>query len=268
MVGGARAGPQPRALSLPRPRVRRGDDGRLVQQHRLRRRLRRDGQRQRPHAFQRGAEGLARVARLRRVAAHHRASSRAAPTRSTRSRRPARGPKALRIKTAVGDWLYVEYRRPIGFDGYLSSNANVMSGVLVHYFDGDLNGVYLLDMTPATSSWSDPALAVGATFKDAAGQVSITPTGMTERTRPSTSPCGGTACVRRPPTVTITPGAATGRAGSDGHVHRLRRQQRHRAAAPSTFALQASVPPRAGRRRWARRPSCSPRARRGPRRSR
>ena len=68
----ARAGSQLRALSLPRPRVRVGGRGRVVQHHRVRRRLRRDGRRQWPHAFQRGAEGLARLARLRRLASRHR----------------------------------------------------------------------------------------------------------------------------------------------------------------------------------------------------
>ena len=85
---------------------------------------------------------------------------------------PGTNPKALRIQTALGDWLYVEYRRPVGFDSYISTNPSVMNGVLVHYFDGGPNGVYLLDMTPATSSWSDPALPVGSTFEDTGGQAS------------------------------------------------------------------------------------------------
>ena len=68
----ARAGSQLRALSLPRPRMRVGGHGRVVQHPRLRRRIRRDGRRQWPHAFQRGAEGLPRLARLWRLAPRHR----------------------------------------------------------------------------------------------------------------------------------------------------------------------------------------------------
>ena len=102
---------------------------------------------------------------------------------------PGTNPKALRIQTAAGDWLYVEYRRPVGFDSYISTNASLMNGVLVHYFDGCPNGVYLLDMTPATTSWSDPALPVGTTFQDVAGQREHHAHGAsTRRMRSSASP--------------------------------------------------------------------------------
>jgi hypothetical protein len=43
-----------------------------------------------------------------------------------------------------------------GVRSRVASYPNVTSGVLVHYWNGDGNGVYLLDMTPATSSWQDP----------------------------------------------------------------------------------------------------------------
>jgi len=150
-------------------------------------------------------------------------------------------PKALRIKTAVGDWLYVEYRRAVGFDSYLSSNGNVMSGVLVHYFDGDLNGVYLLDMTPATSSWSDPALTVGATFQDTAGKVSITPTALSATQATVNVTVGGASCVRAAPTVTITPAQQQGAPGATA-TYTVSVLNNGSGCGASTFALQASVP--------------------------
>jgi hypothetical protein len=52
----------------------------------------------------------------------------------------------------------------------------VLSGVLIHIgTEGSDNSSYLLDMTPKTSSWFDPALDVGKSFSDADAQVTITP---------------------------------------------------------------------------------------------
>ena len=154
---------------------------------------------------------------------------------------PGTNSKALRIQTALGDWLYVEYRRPVGFDSYISANANLMSGVLVHYFDGGRNGVYLLDMTPATSSWTDPALTVGTTFQDAAGNVSITPTGASATNATVSITVGGAACVRLAPTVTITPAQQQGPAGTTV-TYTVSVQNNGTGCGASVFALQATVP--------------------------
>jgi len=155
---------------------------------------------------------------------------------------PGTNPKALRIKTALGDWLYVEYRRPVGFDSYISTNPSVMNGVLVHYFDGSPNGVYLLDMTPATSSWSDPALPVGATFQDAAGQVSITPTGLNAANAIVSVTVAAASCVRLAPTVTITPAQQEAPPGTTV-TYTVSLQNNGTGCGASTFALQATVPP-------------------------
>lgn len=155
---------------------------------------------------------------------------------------PGINPKALRIQTALGDWLYVELRRPFGFDSYISTNANVMSGVLVHYFDGGPNGVYLLDMTPATSSWSDPALTVGTTFQDSAGNVSITPTGVSGTNATVSVTVGGASCVRLAPTVTITPAQQQGPPGTTV-TYTVSVQNNGTGCGASVFALQATLPP-------------------------
>ncbi|MCS6817776.1 MAG: hypothetical protein N0A16_01450 [Blastocatellia bacterium] len=83
------------------------------------------------------------------------------------------GPKALKIlKSAdvgVGyaAWYYVEYRLPRGFDRFLSRNSNVSRGVVVRLgISGERGGSFLLDLTPETASWLDPALTVGRSFTD------------------------------------------------------------------------------------------------------
>jgi hypothetical protein len=123
-------------------------------------------------------------------------------------------PKALRIKTAANDWLYVEYRRPIGFDSYLSTNASVMNGVLVHLFDNSPNKIYLLDTTPATPSRGDAALTVGSIFEDTLGRVSITPISSNGTTMMVDVGVTGTPCTRAAPTVTLSPAQQEGPAGS------------------------------------------------------
>ena len=65
----------------------------------------------------------------------------------------------------VATYYYVEFRQPIGNDAFLLTNPNVTGGVVVAMgSNGDSNR--LLDMTPETSSWSDPALVPGARFVD------------------------------------------------------------------------------------------------------
>lgn len=93
------------------------------------------------------------------------------------------GPKALKIAkstdatTGATTWYYVEFRQAIGFDAFLSSNTNVLTGVVVHTgaeSSGDTG--YLLDMTPSSASSgdrNDPALVVGQTFSDPASGVTI-----------------------------------------------------------------------------------------------
>ena len=91
-------------------------------------------------------------------------------------------PKALKIlkstdaTTGQQTWYYVESRRALDFDNFLSTNSNVLNRVVVHLgspADGNSND--LPDVTPSTSSWSDPALDVGQTFNDADAGVTITP---------------------------------------------------------------------------------------------
>ena len=107
---------------------------------------------------------------------------------------------------ATNEWFYVEARQAKGFDAFLSSNANVQGGVLIHKVtEGSADSSYLLDMTAATAAWSDAALVAGQTFTDPVSGVSIVPlsVGSTGATVNVTFPAS--SCLRANPAVTLTP---------------------------------------------------------------
>ena len=86
-------------------------------------------------------------------------------------------PKALKVlqNPTTQTFFYVESRRLAGFDESLA-NTNVATGVAVHRGDADNgNSSYLLDLTPATASWWDPALGLGLTLHDKTSGLEITP---------------------------------------------------------------------------------------------
>ena len=130
-------------------------------------------------------------------------------------------PKALKIlksidpETGAGTWYYVEHRRGIGFDSFLSSNSNVTGGVLVHIgSDLDGNTSYLLDMTYSTPSWSDPALVIGDSFSDPEAGVTISTLSASSSGAIVSVSFGSTACVPKAPSLTAdsvqTPYATAG----------------------------------------------------------
>ncbi|TMK46641.1 MAG: peptidase M11, partial [Actinobacteria bacterium] len=95
-------------------------------------------------------------------------------------------PKALKIPkstdptTGRKTWYYVEYRQAVGFDSFLSGNLNVLNGVVIHLgTDSNPDSSYLLDLTPQTDSWDDPALVLGQSFSDTNAGVTIMPVSMT-----------------------------------------------------------------------------------------
>lgn len=87
------------------------------------------------------------------------------------------GVRALKIAKATGEWYYVEKRSAVGYDSFLSGVQydNVRNGVLIHVGrDSGILNPDLLDLTPATSSWLDPALTVSRSFVDPAANLGIT----------------------------------------------------------------------------------------------
>jgi hypothetical protein len=152
-------------------------------------------------------------------------------------------PKALKVQSSAGDWYYVEYRQPIGFDAStVTGNLIVRNGVVVHMMDGtNANGIYLLDMTPATSSWADPALGVNQSFVDVAGGITISPQ-WTDGTNAGVSiALGPSACVRQNPSIAISPIQQQG-AASVTVTYALSVTNHDAGCAASTFAQTVTVP--------------------------
>jgi len=113
--------------------------------------------------------------------------------------------------TGAKTWYYIEYRRPLGFDSILSGNSNVITGVVIHTgSEASGDSSFLLDMTPATPSWSDPALAVGQTYFDPDAQVTISTVSTSASTAVVAVSVGVPACVRATPAIDVAmqPGTA------------------------------------------------------------
>ena len=158
-------------------------------------------------------------------------------------------PRALKIprSTACGvssEWFYVESRQAKGFDAFLAGNLNVQTGVLVHKVtEGNADSSFLLDMTPATASWSDAALVAGQTFTDPLTGIVITPlsVGSSSSTVAVTFPPA--ACTRAAPTVTLTPsGTVYATAGGSASYAVAVTNNDSCGCGASTFDLGAAVP--------------------------
>jgi alpha-galactosidase-like protein len=154
-------------------------------------------------------------------------------------------PKALKVKTSSGDWYYVEYRQALGFDASsVSSNPNLKNGVVVHLWSQqNPNGVFLLDMTPTTDSWSDPALDVSQQYSDTAAGITISTVWATTTAGVSVTVAGGggTSCVRHNPTLTVSPAQQQGAPGA-AVSYTMSVTNNDVGCSASSFTAQASVP--------------------------
>jgi hypothetical protein len=160
-------------------------------------------------------------------------------------------PKALKILKGLDSSgrkinYYLEYRRAIGFDAGLANNSNVMNGVLIR-LGTELSGntSYLLDMTPETSSWSDPALTVGKSFSDPDAGVTFTvlSADLTGATVSVTFSSGGSAvCSNSNPVVSLSPSSQSiGLGGSTSYTVTLTNTDSS-ACTSSTFILTSALP--------------------------
>jgi uncharacterized membrane protein len=112
--------------------------------------------------------------------------------------------------------------------------------------ESSANSSDLLDMTPATASMSDPALAVGQSFTDPAADVTIATT-WTSSTSASVSVTFGTsgtqACVAANPTVALSPSQSQSvQAGTPVTYTVSVTNNDNAGCAASSFTLQASAP--------------------------
>jgi hypothetical protein len=158
--------------------------------------------------------------------------------------------KALKIlkstdaQTGKKTWYYVEYRQAVGFDGFLAGNGNVLNGVVLHTgseSSGDTS--YLLDLTPATSSWNDPALVVGQSFSDPDAGVTITAVSSDGTSAAVSVSFAPVPCVPASPTVALSPSQSQWvRAGTPVAYTVSVTNRDNASCPPATFALGASVP--------------------------
>ncbi len=158
-------------------------------------------------------------------------------------------PKAVKILQATSSsgqktWFYLEYRRPLGFDSSLSSNSNVLNGIVVRLgTDNSANSSYLLDMTPATSSWSDPALDVGQTYSDPTSGVTISPMWANSTNAGVAVSFGPIACVQANPTVAVSPSQTQYvKPGTTVTYTVTVTNNDNAGCSPSNFTLSATVP--------------------------
>jgi hypothetical protein len=158
-------------------------------------------------------------------------------------------PRALKIPrgtscTATNEYLYIESRQAKGFDSFLSTNANVQTGVLVHRItNGAADSSYLLDMTPATTSWSDPALVAGLSFTDPASGITITPLAVGAAGAQVSVTVPGAACARANPVLTLAPsGTVWTTVGATTTYTATVTNKDGCGCTASTFDLSAAVP--------------------------
>ena len=163
---------------------------------------------------------------------------------------PGVDPKALKILKSVDPtmgtktWYYVEYRQAVGFDSFLSSNGNVLNGVVVHTgTENSGNSSDLLDMTPATSSWNDPALEIGQSFHDPDAGVTIAPTwanGSNAQVSVSIGPLG---CAPTNPALALSPSQSQWVQAGATVIYAVTLTNKDNArCSESSFNLQAGVP--------------------------
>ena len=157
--------------------------------------------------------------------------------------------KALKILKGTDSsgrktYYYVEYRQGIGFDGFVATNGNVRGGIVIHMgTESSGDSSYLLDMTPATSSWSDPALTVGQTFADADSGVTISPLWADGTAVGVSVVYAGPACVPVSPTLSVSPSAAQWVSAGTTVVFTVSiTNHDNSGCASSTFMLQPAVP--------------------------
>lgn len=159
--------------------------------------------------------------------------------------------KALKIRQTTNSsgqttWLYVEYRKAIGFDSFLSNYGETTNGVVVHLgTDSSPNSSELLDMAPSLNSWMAVALDVGYSFTDPVSGTTISTTSAdsTGATLSITLANGGSNCTHTNPTISLSPSqSAWVSAGTSVPFTVSVKNNDGSACGASTFSLTAGVP--------------------------
>jgi gametolysin peptidase M11 len=116
--------------------------------------------------------------------------------------------KALRVSRGDGTYLYLELRQPFGtyFDAFNAGDP-VVNGVSVRYSNDWTTIVQskLIDTTPATTTFSDAALAPGRSFTDPVSGVTVTTVSIASGTAVVHLDWGpDTIAPSQPGTITVT----------------------------------------------------------------
>jgi len=151
---------------------------------------------------------------------------------------------ALKIRRGIdnNNWLWLEYRNPIGnYDSTL--NSLVFGGGLIHYED-PLAGLHthVLDFTPQTDSWSDPVLTPGKNWSDPYTNVSIAVDGASTNALSVRVDYGPLPCVEAAPAVSISPLNPSAYPGDNVPYTVTVTNNDSLACAPRTFNLSSIIP--------------------------
>ncbi|MWV10726.1 hypothetical protein F3I62_01355 [Pseudomonas sp. R-28-1W-6] len=151
-----------------------------------------------------------------------------------------------------GNWYYVDFHQPIGFDAQLLDGskvnvANITNGVTIRQA-GTRSYSQLLDMTPssAVSSYDrlDPALEQGNSFSDAAAGVTLTTSWVDgQKAQVDVQLSGSATCVQNAPSVQV--GAPVTQWGGAGQTLNYQVQLTNNdsgSCSGRSFNLQASQP--------------------------
>lgn len=150
--------------------------------------------------------------------------------------------KALKIvrDAATNAYIWLEYRSNAGiYDGNIGSQ--VWTGALLHYEDSFTNTrSHLLDFTPTTTAFTDPALAVGQTWTDPNTNLSITVNGISGTKLNVTVAYGAAPCTLANPTVTLSPSTITVNPSSNAVFTATIKNNDSSACSAATFGLMSA----------------------------
>jgi M6 family metalloprotease-like protein len=118
--------------------------------------------------------------------------------------------QALKVQRGTGnpDWLWLEYRQPIGnYDWTLyGAYGQVTTGALIHYEDPNTSGyTRLLDFTPGDGSWYNPALAAGQSWTDGYSNVALSVLSASPNSLSVSVDFGAVPCTPAAPTIVVSP---------------------------------------------------------------
>lgn len=151
--------------------------------------------------------------------------------------------KSLKIAGPNGTYYYVESRQAMGNDSSsLSSNTNVLTGVLLHNSMPDNpNSSYLLNATPG-GSFTSPALDVGKSYTDSSMGFTITPLSVGRTGASVQVSYGAVSCMHANPSLTITGPSSSVAPGVTANFTITVTNHDSAACNTSTFAMGDVVP--------------------------